>query len=344
MMNDAARRLGMRESNFVNPHGLPDDRQQTSARDMAILARALLSEFPEQDDLFHIGAIQFGRRIMRNHNGLIGRYPGADGMKTGFICASGFNVVASAVRDGRRLITVVLGSSSANERTMMAAELFDRGFASRPTFASPSLAALPASTLQSPPNMRPVICDRRGPMPGEDDGGATVSAGADSGVPNLFSSNVLAYAGASTSADTLRRTPLGPRGPVQPVQVWVGLNPPSSAELEAQAAAEEAAEKARQSKSKKTARKPASGKGTDAKITLPEAAIQEGKGIGKGKNGRASVTLKPISGADVTKEKSADKPLAAPLKLQPPSAKSKPEQKKPAAKAEATAKPASKAN
>ena len=87
-MNAAAQRLGMRESHFVNPHGLPDERQQTSARDMAILARALLREFPEQADLFDIGAIQFGRRVMRNHNGLIGRYPGADGMKTGFICAS----------------------------------------------------------------------------------------------------------------------------------------------------------------------------------------------------------------------------------------------------------------
>ena len=67
--------------------------------------------------------------IMANHNGLIGRYPGADGMKTGFICASGFNVVASATRDGRRLITVVMGSPSANERTLKAADLFDRGFA-----------------------------------------------------------------------------------------------------------------------------------------------------------------------------------------------------------------------
>src|SRR3954471_6716315 len=153
IMNDTARRLGMRESHFVNPHGLPDDRQQTSARDMAILARALLREFPDQEYLFHIGAIQFGRRVIRNHNGLIGRYPGADGMKTGFICAGGFNVVASATHQGRRLITVVLGSPSANERTMKAAELFDRGFSSNSN-AGPTLDALPASVLQSPPNMR----------------------------------------------------------------------------------------------------------------------------------------------------------------------------------------------
>src|SRR3712207_2291165 len=102
MMNAAAQRLGMRESRFVNPHGLPDERQHTSARDMAILGRALFREFPEHAGYFQIGAIKFGRRIMNNHNGLMGRYPGADGMKTGFICASGFNVVASATRNGRR--------------------------------------------------------------------------------------------------------------------------------------------------------------------------------------------------------------------------------------------------
>ena len=125
-MNAEAQRLGMRDSHFANPHGLPDERNQTTARDMAVLARALLLEFPDHQDLFHIGAIQFGRRIMRNTNGLIGRYPGADGMKTGFICSSGFNVVASATRNGRHLITVVFGAPSANERTMIAADLFDR--------------------------------------------------------------------------------------------------------------------------------------------------------------------------------------------------------------------------
>src|SRR5215212_3875152 len=135
LMNQKAREIGMRESHFANPHGLPDERNQTSARDMGILARALLTQFPEYSDLFHIGAIQYGRRIMRNTNGLIGRYPGADGMKTGFICSAGFNVVASATRNGRHLITVVLGAPSANERTMKAAELFDRGFNSSASLA-----------------------------------------------------------------------------------------------------------------------------------------------------------------------------------------------------------------
>src|SRR5215210_2298183 len=115
-MNEASRKLGMQDSRWVNPHGLPDDRQQTSARDMAILGRALLREFPDYAGLFNIGAIQFGKRVMPNHNGLVGRYPGINGMKTGFICSSGFNVVASATRGNRRLITVVMGSHSATER------------------------------------------------------------------------------------------------------------------------------------------------------------------------------------------------------------------------------------
>ena len=108
-MTRTAHALGMTESNFVNPNGLPADGQITSARDLAILARALLHDFPEYDSYWHIPAIKFGRRVMRNTNSLIGRYPGIDGMKTGFICASGYNVVATATRNGRRLIAVVLG-------------------------------------------------------------------------------------------------------------------------------------------------------------------------------------------------------------------------------------------
>jgi D-alanyl-D-alanine carboxypeptidase len=360
LMNAAAARLGMRESHFVNPHGLPDERQQTSARDMAILARALLREFPEQDDLFNIGAIQFGRRIMRNHNGLVGRYPGADGMKTGFICASGFNVVASAERSGRRLITVVLGSSSANERTLKAADLFDRGFTAQSTFFSPLLTSLQASVLPSPPNMRAIICDRRGPMPGEEDGAGTVNASVDSGIPNLLSSNVLAYAGGSLQPT---RTTLGPRAPVQPVRVWIGANPPSETELAAQAAEEAAEEQARLAKrAKKTIAKksdPAAKAGAESRLAVPAAILDEGK------NGRQSLSIKPVSGGAPEK---AAKPIparsdarpAAPAKAEPkkdikadvqPKATSKPKgeakttaKSKPDAKAEAKVQSGTKTN
>ena len=128
-MNADAQRLGMRESHFVNPNGLHHPAHVSSARDMAIVARALLREFPDHADLFSIGALQLGRQYIPNHNGLLGRYPGADGMKTGFTCPAGFNVVASANHSGRRLIVVVLGAPTARTRNQEAADLFDRGFA-----------------------------------------------------------------------------------------------------------------------------------------------------------------------------------------------------------------------
>jgi D-alanyl-D-alanine carboxypeptidase len=92
-MNGEAHRLGMTQTNYVNPNGLPADEQITSARDLAILARALILEFPEYDYYWHIASIRLGKRIFRNTNRLLDAYVGADGMKTGFTCASGFNLV-----------------------------------------------------------------------------------------------------------------------------------------------------------------------------------------------------------------------------------------------------------
>ena len=159
-MNGAARKLGLRESHFVNPNGLPNASQVSSARDMAMIARALLKEFPEENDIYGIGALQLGDRIIKGHNGLIGRYYGADGMKTGFTCAAGFNVVASASRGGRRLIAVVLGASSAKERTAQAASMFDRGFGTWSGGGS-SLETLASPGVGPAPDMHQEICSRR---------------------------------------------------------------------------------------------------------------------------------------------------------------------------------------
>jgi D-alanyl-D-alanine carboxypeptidase len=150
----------MHESHFVNPNGLHDDDHYSSARDMAVLARALLKDFPEEAGLYSIGELQLGNKIIRNHNGLIGRYPGADGMKTGFTCPAGWNVVATAEREGRRLIVVVFGSVSPRLRTNEAAMLFDRGFAMSAT--GQKLDTLGASAVTAPPNMRDAICRGRG--------------------------------------------------------------------------------------------------------------------------------------------------------------------------------------
>jgi D-alanyl-D-alanine carboxypeptidase len=130
----------------------------SSARDMATIARALLREFPDHADLFSIGALQLGRQYIPNHNGLLGRYPGADGMKTGFTCPAGFNVVASANHSGRRLIVVVLGAPSAKSRNQEAADLFDRGFAT--SGGSGSLESLPSGSGAAP-NMRADVCLHR---------------------------------------------------------------------------------------------------------------------------------------------------------------------------------------
>src|SRR5579863_3018593 len=157
-MNAAAQRLGLKESHFVNPNGLHNPAHVSSARDMATIARALLREFPEHADLFSIGALQLGNQYIPNHNGLLGRYPGADGMKTGFTCPAGFNVVASANHSGRRLIVVVLGAPTARSRNQEAADLFDRGFAMGG--GNGSLESLPQGS-GAPPNMRVDVCLHR---------------------------------------------------------------------------------------------------------------------------------------------------------------------------------------
>jgi D-alanyl-D-alanine carboxypeptidase len=172
MMNANARRLGMSQSNFVNPNGLPAENHVTSARDLGILARALIREFPEYDSYWHISSIRYGNRVMHNYNSLIDRYPGADGMKTGFICASGYNVVATATRNGRRLIAVVLGSYSGAVRAQKAAQLLERGFNSGGlSWLTPSLGTVDALAPidAQPPNLREEMCGGHRRKPASED-------------------------------------------------------------------------------------------------------------------------------------------------------------------------------
>jgi D-alanyl-D-alanine carboxypeptidase len=159
-MNQTAIGLGLRQSHFVNPNGLPHPQHVSSARDMAILARALYAHFPQYAGLFSIGALRLGDNVMRNHNNMLGRYPGADGIKTGFTCAAGFNIAASATQGGRKIIAVVLGAPNVETRTVKTAALFDRAFAGidRPTRSVVSLE----SPSAPPPDMRSSVCMKRG--------------------------------------------------------------------------------------------------------------------------------------------------------------------------------------
>ena len=130
-MNATAKRLGMSRTVFVNPNGLPAPEQVTTARDLAKLSRAVLKDFPDYAPLWSMADMRIGRRRLGTHNGLLKTYEGADGLKTGFTCDSGYNVVASATRDGRKLMAVVLGESSGRDRTIRAQSLLEHGFQTR---------------------------------------------------------------------------------------------------------------------------------------------------------------------------------------------------------------------
>jgi D-alanyl-D-alanine carboxypeptidase len=318
MMNDAARRLGMRESHFVNPHGLPDERQVTSARDMAILGRALIRDFPEYRGLFSISAIQYGRRVMANHNGLVGRYDGTDGMKTGFICSSGFNVVASATRYGRRLITVVLGSPSARERTFRAADLFDKGFTSGILpFGGWNIQTpetLPASAATSAPDMRPYICGPLRGTPSEEDGQTVASNAAPSG----SESAVTFFAAPSAGVTAPARRVLGPRAPLQPVLVWTGRSPSTAV------AEEEASETPRRGRKGRKLAQPARGKPSAVPPVTAELRQPPSIATGTEEKPKAAVSAAPRS-EKAAKEKSAKaKPAAGKASAERAAAKAKP--------------------
>lgn len=128
LMTQKARQLGMASTVFRNASGLPNPEQVTTARDMARLANALLRDFPHYYPVFSVLSYNYRGRPLANHNRMLASYAGADGLKTGYTNASGFNLVMSAVRDNRRLIGVVMGGSSAFQRDRLMAELMDRGF------------------------------------------------------------------------------------------------------------------------------------------------------------------------------------------------------------------------
>ncbi|MCO5090858.1 serine hydrolase [Bosea sp. (in: a-proteobacteria)] len=234
MMNAEAQRLGMRDTRFANPNGWDHPDQQTSARDLAVLAMALMHDFPRYSDYWDTPAVQLGKQVMHNTNGLVGRYAGIGGMKTGFTCASGFNVVATASRGGRTLIAVVLGSLSGAERTVKAAQLLDEGFAAWGG-AGYSVAAMPASGTRAP-NICDDVRHRGGGAALADDadlsGPIAATASIDSGnAPDggRFATAFSTPAAAPVASRSARgRVVLGPRAEAAPVQVSFGRTPGSA--------------------------------------------------------------------------------------------------------------------
>ncbi len=163
-MNKEAKRLGMSATRFVNANGLYAAGQTSSARDMALLARQILIEFPQHRPLFQIPAIRHGKRVLRSYNKLLERFSGTDGMKTGFVCASGYNIVASASRGGRQYVAVVLGAPTTQIRAETAAYLLTKGFATKGAGLGPSILDGAAfGPVVAPFDMRPQICPKGRP-------------------------------------------------------------------------------------------------------------------------------------------------------------------------------------
>ncbi|WP_442579921.1 D-alanyl-D-alanine carboxypeptidase family protein [Mesorhizobium sp. ASY16-5R] len=126
MMTAKARSIGMRNTTFRNASGLPDAEQRTTARDMALLGLTLRKRFPAQFAYFADQNFMYRGRLVRGHNDLIGRVSGVDGIKTGYVRASGFNIVTSVNRDGRKLVVVVMGGETARKRNDHVEELIER--------------------------------------------------------------------------------------------------------------------------------------------------------------------------------------------------------------------------
>jgi D-alanyl-D-alanine carboxypeptidase len=314
MMNDAAQKLGMTQTHYINPNGLPADEQITSARDLAILSRAIIKDLPEYEYFVHIPSIRFGRRITQNFNRLIGRYPGADGFKTGFICASGYNLIASATHDGRRLIAVVLGASSGTMRAVRAAQLLDRGFASNNGLGwlRPSLGnvnSLPPVDA-TPPDLTDEVCGGKHHKPASDeDDLSTSSAGSPSGSGETgANSTVFLAAGLKPPMPKPSEWLAASPAPSEPIVVYTGPTRSGAALVAAVAADSDSQGKGRRGKHARVAAKKPDAVASEAKPTDARPA-------------------RPVRHASAKPD--AAKPTAAPAKPAPRTA-AKPKPNKPA--------------
>ncbi len=350
-MNQTALRLGMTQTSYVNPNGLPADGQITSARDLAMLARAIIRDLPEYEYFMHTPSIRYGRRVTQNFNKLIGRYPGADGFKTGFICASGYNLVASATRNGRRLIAVVLGSPSGQARAVKAAQLLDRGFADNTlTWLRPSLGTVDnlAPIDASPPNLRDEICNGKRKRPATDEDADTVASNgsASSGESPIAFFTAGLQAPMAKPSELMAAAP----APSEPVVVYTGPKKTGAALIAAVAVDEQKqTTKQRGKKSRVAARKPdaaaepkaeAKRAGTEAKPAAKPAAVRQAhaKPEAAPKAAENKTAEKPVAAAartakpktaERTSEKPAEKPAAKPA-AKPKNSEAKPSAAKPA--------------
>jgi D-alanyl-D-alanine carboxypeptidase len=348
MMNDTAQKLGMTQTSYVNPNGLPADGQITSARDLGILARSFLRDLPEYEYFVHIPAIRFGKRVTGNFNKLIGRYPGADGFKTGFICASGYNLVASATRNGRRLIAVVLGANSGTARAVKAAQLLERGFSQdNLTWLRPSLGTVDklVPVDASPPNLREDMCGGHRKRPASDDDDALIATnGGTSGSASATGGEAqVTFFTAGLQPPLMKASELMASAPAaaEPVLVYTGptrtgtaLIAAVAADADQQTTAKPRGKKSRVAKKPDAADKPKDA-GAKTAAAKPDAAKPDTKSGTKPDAKTAAKTAAKPAGAKhaAAKPDAAAKPAASadqPAKPAKPKAATKPVAAKPA--------------
>jgi D-alanyl-D-alanine carboxypeptidase len=325
IMNQHAQRLGMTQTSYVNPNGLPADGQITSARDLAILARAIIRDLPEYEYFYHIPSIRYGRRVTNNFNHLIGRYPGADGFKTGFICASGYNLVGSATRDGKRLIAVVLGSTSGHMRAVRAAQLLERGFANNGlSWLRPSLGTVDnlVPIDASPPNLRDEMCGgkRHKPASDEDEDTTASNAGGSNGGETGISFFTAGLQPPMPKTDLLAAGP----ATSEPMVVYTGPKKTGAALIAAVSVdSDKQTTPRRGKKSRLAAKKPdaAAEPKADTKPDAPKAAAKPA--TVRHANAKPDAAPKPVekplaAAAKPAKPKAVAKPAAKPTAGDPP--------------------------
>jgi D-alanyl-D-alanine carboxypeptidase len=163
-MNEAAARLGMSDTRFTNPHGLHDPGQYMTARDIAVLSRAMIQRFPRFMPSFAVAEGRVRGEEVRGHNQLLGRFEGADGLKTGYVCAAGWNIAASATRGGRQLVAIVLGGLREGHREEIAGNFLEAGFSGELRGGGLTLGDLARPDITGEPvNMRPYVCEGQTP-------------------------------------------------------------------------------------------------------------------------------------------------------------------------------------
>lgn len=176
MMTEKARHLGMKNTRFVNASGLPDINHSTTARDIAILSLATIQHYPHYYKYFSEPEFVYANQVMKSHNRLLNMMPGADGIKTGYTRAAGFTLAASAIRDGKRLIAVVLGGPSTMARDQNVKTLLEAGFDVMKSRAI-GLKTTVASYMSEPTEIGPLE------MPGGIEQGSTDGRAAAGGTP-----------------------------------------------------------------------------------------------------------------------------------------------------------------